>query len=549
MYLKQLLSNPIFSKSVLLTGKLGLDRLVDSVNLMDAPDIIHYVKPGQLLLSNGYFMKKEPALMMDLIQQMDKLGCSGLAVKTKRFKLDIPKSVLEKAESLSFPIIELSSVNHSLGEILEQSTGYLLENKNHELQYAISINKQFSSMTLQGKGMALIIETLAGILSAPVILLSHRLQIVEESEHFQDGMIRSLLNNILSALQVPFSNKEPDTLGLVHSLATDYRYMTVFPIHTYRNEGYIIQLNRDWKMDKLLMIAIEQAAHVIGMEFSKNQAVKERSRRYKNEFFSDLIDGFISDQEALHRGKKYGLDASRSMLLCIAKEDEISNYLKQPSLSFDETAISLRDKKYELIKRRISLLGIPFTMFTKSDQFISLFYVEELKWDEIVFVRKLEELSNFLYNNEGMSFSFGAGNLFTHILDIRFSYEEAAKALTYGQQMGKPRFVHTYQSNDVGYLFRMLPVEELKHFYEDTFKGFLTLNENEREELLKTLHVYYKNHCHLLDTAKELYIHRNTVIYRLEKCEKITGVPLKESMQSLRFQLAFAIKPLLFSKK
>lgn len=62
LYLKQLLSNPIFSKSVLLTGKLGLDRLVDSVNLMDAPDIIHYVKPGQLLLSNGYFMKKNPRL-------------------------------------------------------------------------------------------------------------------------------------------------------------------------------------------------------------------------------------------------------------------------------------------------------------------------------------------------------------------------------------------------------------------------------------------------------------------------------------------------------
>lgn len=545
MILKDLLNNPIYSKSVLLTEDIGLQRHVESINIMDAPDIIHYVKPGQLLLSNGYFMKNEPSLMLELIQQMNALGCSGLAVKTKRFKLEIPDTVLKEAEILSFPIIELSYINHSLGEILELSTSLLLENKNHELQYAIMIHKHFSSIAMQGMGFTPIIDTLSNTLAAPVLLISSRLQILKESPHFMNQQLRLLLPCILSPLEALPKTEDPIFLGLIHSFDTPYRYIIVVPIHTYRNEGYIIHLSSECDSNNLSMIAVEQATRVIGTEFSKNQAVKERSRRYKNEFFADLFDGFISEQEALHRGKKYGFDPSRNMILCIAKEDELSKYVKKSYNAYDETLLSLRDTQYEHIKRRLSFIGIPFTMFTKSDQFIILFFIEEQRWDETEFVNQLRKTIEQLDQSEGLSFSLGVGNLFNSILDIRLSFEEAGKALSYGYQSGKKQFVQTFQSSDVSYLFRMLPAEELAHFYDDTFKAFSDLNTTEREELLKTLHVYYRNHCHLLDTAKELFVHRNTVIYRLDKCEKISGVNLKDALESLRFQLAFAIEPLL----
>lgn len=89
---------------------------------------------------------------------------------------------------------------------------------------------------------------------------------------------------------------------------------------------------------------------MIGLELTKKQAVKERSRRYKNEYFSDLIQGFIrSEQEALHRGKKYGLQAKGSSVLIIAKKDEsLAGIPKQNSTSSgEERLISERDANYE----------------------------------------------------------------------------------------------------------------------------------------------------------------------------------------------------------
>ena len=63
--------------------------------------------------------------------------------------------------------------------------------------------------------------------------------------------------------------------------------------------------------------------------------------------------------------------------------------------------------------------------------------------------------------------------------------------------------------------------------------------------LLQTLSVYLETHCQLAETAKRLYIHRNTVIYRLEKCEEIIGRSLKDPEETLRLRMAFRIKALL----
>ncbi|MGO4375191.1 helix-turn-helix domain-containing protein, partial [Paenibacillus sp. MCAF20] len=84
---------------------------------------------------------------------------------------------------------------------------------------------------------------------------------------------------------------------------------------------------------------------------------------------------------------------------------------------------------------------------------------------------------------------------------------------------------------------------------EETFHSFASMSDGERKELLRTLKTFLDNQCQLLETAKQLFIHRNTVIYRLEKCEKLTGVNLKDHAESLRFRVAFAIEPFLKENK
>lgn len=553
LLLNQLLTNAIFAKSHIIAGQSGLSRSVQTVNIMDAPDIIHFLRPGELLLTNGYFMKQRPESLLELMRKMDQLKCSGLAVKTKRFALDIPQEVIDEANRIHFPIIEISSVEHSLGEILQRSTSIILDNKNDELQYSLTIHKQFSAMIMKGNGIPEMITALTQLLASPVLLLSSKLQVTAQSHHFQ----QSAMLPLLCAAEALLSGVPPipsaAQLCLLDPSLREYRHIELYPIFTYRHEGYLLAFQPKQAPSNQYGLTLEQASNVIGMEMTKRQAVKERSRRYKNEFFSDLIDGFIgSEQEALHRGRKYGLKPQGTWLLIAARKDELTgnqHAAKTASAVPDERLISERDVQYELIKRHFLTLGTDFVMFTKNDAFGMLLFIQESEWNEPEFLKLLGVMTEQLYEQSQLSISLGIGNPVTNVLDIGLSYSEAVKALQIGSQMRKTRFIQSYQSKDISYLFRMIPYDELGQFYEETFQCFAGTDELEQKELMRTLHVFYDTQCQLVETSKQLFVHRNTVIYRLDKCEKLMGIKLKDPVESLRFRIAFAIEPLLRAKK
>ncbi|WP_181150936.1 PucR family transcriptional regulator ligand-binding domain-containing protein [Paenibacillus sp. PCH8] len=323
---------PILSKAKVIAGHRGLDRLVQSINIMDAPDIVQFLKPGDMLLTNGYILKDSPDAHLAFITAMHTIGCAALAVKTQRFSLELSPQLLETADRLGFPIIELSEIDNTLGEIFQQSISAILQNKTHELHYALSIHKQFSTMIMQGKGIPSIVDTLSQLLSSPVLLLGSKKQVTASSHYAQQMDRPSLAAPILTFIEQypPFH-----TAISICLLTTDkYRHVELHPIFTDRHEGYLIAQYDSSAGSNLSTLALEQAVNVIGLELTKQQAVKERSRRYKNEYFSDLIQGFIrSEQEALHRGKKYGLQAQGSSVLILAKMDEALNGKPNQSLS------------------------------------------------------------------------------------------------------------------------------------------------------------------------------------------------------------------------
>ena len=315
----------------------------------------------------------------------------------QRFSLELSPQLLETADRLGFPIIELSEIDNTLGEIFQHSISAILQNKTHELHYALSIHKQFSTMVMQGKGIPSIVDTLSQLLSSPVLLLGSKKQITAGSHYAQQMDHQSLAAPILT-----FIDEHPSfhTAISICLLTTDkYRHAELHPIFTDRHEGYLIALY-DSSASSKLSTGAGQAVNVIGLELTKKQAVKERSRRYKNEYFSDLIQGFIrSEQEALHRGKKYGLQAKGSSVLIIAKKDEsLAGIPKQNSTSSgEERFISERDANYELIKQEFARLDLSFVMFTKNDQFGILVFLAESSWDEHTVVQQLERMAINLY--------------------------------------------------------------------------------------------------------------------------------------------------------
>ncbi|MED4956393.1 PucR family transcriptional regulator ligand-binding domain-containing protein, partial [Paenibacillus macerans] len=177
MELRELLRLPVYREMRVLAGQGGLNRSVKSVNMMDAPDIIDYLKPDELLLTTGYALRDKPGELLRLVRQMAGAGCAGLGIKTKRFLAEIPESVLALADELRFPLIELA-LSPSLGELLQESLNFILEKHNDELRYALRMHRDFSALIMKGGGHDAIIQALSGLVGGEGMLVDQRGRVI-----------------------------------------------------------------------------------------------------------------------------------------------------------------------------------------------------------------------------------------------------------------------------------------------------------------------------------------------------------------------------------
>ncbi|WP_181410181.1 MULTISPECIES: PucR family transcriptional regulator [unclassified Paenibacillus] len=549
MILADLLKIPCLSTSRVIAGEEGLNRIVYSVNMMDAPDIIDFLKPQELLLTTAYVIKDRPEALESLVSNMANVGCAGLMIKTKRFLPAIPIRVVEVANKLNFPIIELP-LDFSLGEIMNQSLSYILEKSADELRYALESHRHFTSIVLEGKSIPEIVQELSKLLDSPTLLLNHKLELISSSRHFQSAPYMALLPVIQHALTALPATRSTQSLSLVADADSPCRNVAVHPIQTYQPQGFLISFIDNPPTNKHPFMAMEQAANVISFEMLKQQAVKERSRRYKNEFFSDLVEGFVtSEQEVIHRGKRYGLNEHSTSLCIAAKKDAPAESNGINPASLEDSRFTEREELYQLIKKGFTDHGTPFVIFTKNDLFVVILsynpnepYLQET---EMELAELLKKIADEIYKRTQIAVSFGVGNPVQKLLDISVTYKEAFDALQTGYLSKKRMFVQFNHIKELADLLRMVPIGELKKFYLDTFQDLKGLEEKERKELMRTLMVFYENHCQIAETAKQLFVHRNTVIYRLDKCEQLTGRSLRTPSDSLRFRVAYLIEPLL----
>ncbi|MFD1772594.1 PucR family transcriptional regulator [Paenibacillus rhizophilus] len=548
MKLAELLKIPFLLESKVICGFQGLNRVVRSVNMMDAPDIIDFVKPDELLITTAYALKDSPEELVALIPELSAAGCVGLGIK-KRFWSAIPQEAIAVANEVGFPLIELP-LNVSLGDLINQAIDSILDKHADTLRNALKSHRQFSSLILKGQGIPEIVRDLAELLDSPVILLDQRMNLISASSHFREQAYQDLLPQIReSASQLP--DEERTSVSFFTDTAPEaLNYIAAHPIMTYQPQGFLLTLQHSAELQPLPVMIMEQAANVISFELLKKQAVKERSRRYKNDLFTDIVNGFMtSEQELIHRGKRYGLSENLpSLCIVIKQDDDLSR--RGPALPLsEEQQLSKREELYEVLKDAFRSRGHSFVLFSNKDQFVLILSVSKDKTAPVDTERMLREqlieICDDLYDREGISLSFGVGNPVDRLTDLPVTYKEAVEAWETAHSSKKRRFVQFYHVKKLTDLLRMLPVEELKKYYNETFKELNRLDEKERQDLMRTLVAYHDNNCQIAETAKQLFVHRNTVVYRLEKCEQLTGRKIRNTSDNLRFKVAYLMEQLI----
>ena len=140
----------------------------------------------------------------------------------------------------------------------------------------------------------------------------------------------------------------------------------------------------------------------------------------------------------------------------------------------------------------------------------------------------------------------GIGTLALHLRDLAKSYKEAQIAIEVGKVFDTERYVINYENLGIGRLIYQLPTTLCEMFLQEVFKK--NPIDALDQETLFTIYKFFENNLNVSETSRKLFVHRNTLVYRLEKIKKLTGLDLREFDDAITFKVALMVKKYLASR-
>ena len=224
-------------------------------------------------------------------------------------------------------------------------------------------------------------------------------------------------------------------------------------------------------------------------------------------------------------------------------------YLKSRELAFSNDA-----------RRCVILIRVPEKDDTAIyDTVVSLFpdknkdFVINISKTDIVLVKELraqtetgdlEKLARSIADTLTKEFYvtalIGIGTIITGIKDLARSFKEAQISLEVGKVFDTEKTIITYENLGIARLIYQLPTTLCDMFLKEIFKrGSI---ESLDSETLFTIQKFFENNLNVSETSRKLFVHRNTLVYRLEKIKKLTGLDLREFDDAIVFKVALMVK-------
>lgn len=157
-----------------------------------------------------------------------------------------------------------------------------------------------------------------------------------------------------------------------------------------------------------------------------------------------------------------------------------------------------------------------------------------------------ETISETLSTEFYMRVSIGISTVADTLKDLARAYKEARVALEVGKVFDTEKTIISYENLGIGRLVYQLPTTLCEIFLQEVFKRG-SLEALDRETLM-TVQSFFENNLNVSETSRKLFVHRNTLVYRLEKIRKLTGLDLREFDHAVTFKVALMVKKYLTNR-
>lgn len=513
MNVEQLLQLPELASIRLIGGTISA-RPIEKVTMMDAPDIMPYLQPNELIITTAYHLKQNDDYFVELIEAMALTGCAGIGIKLNRFLHAVPKAVIDAANRTSLPLILLPEAL-SLGEMSYRITEHILKSETLHLTAAIDVQRHLMTLLLKGHQIPRLVRELESMLSIRLHLLTPYLKPFTNA--FHDVALTKQLTAQLCALdQTCFSD-----------YTTRKSYM-IFHIPTkYEQPFLLIAENLPLPLSNAHQFIFMQALNVLGFAILQHELTTHQQYAVANNALKEALDQPISPKQRTQYEQSWAIPKH---FVCL-----YGKRIREDGLFPSQLPMQLQHLLIETLKES----HIPMQVFIIDEEIVMLYPLKDMAVSYHDFLETLcNELHDDIQRFFKVDYTFGISNQTPNLHYLKRAYKEAKKA-SMSQEGGVVTF---YKKKTFFELLEMIPNEDLRRYANATFKPLQHLSFEEQEVLLNTLEAFLETHCQISDTAKKLFIHRNTVLYRLNKCSTLLQKDLKDPEVTMQLRLALRIR-------
>lgn len=546
---KELLNLSSMKNAKVLAGELGLERNITRLNVMEVPDIINWVEEGEFLLTTAYSMKDNIQGLEQLIIDLNNKEVAGLGIKIKRYINEIPNQVLERAELLGFPLIEIP-FDISYSTILTESLTEIVNAHTNILSRISNIQNNLIKLMLDGGSLKEIAAAIHHSLDGNTVAIEEYImgtQIIMSSKNKK--IYKSLIDEEQDYLKRREIKKEHYKTGHTRSIdiIQDKEISRIsIPIYSENIDYGCIFIWEDKRvLSPVETKVLESSTPIIALDIHKKMTILEIEAESKTEFLKDLFSG---KEERIKRAFEklsylnFDINNSYSVIVIHIKENEIykkyktnvPNYISQLKIRLISIIDKIsKDENYNIISTP-RFDGVVMLFGSRQDTKDS-----RIKRDIKKFCMKILSYAEHEGFNEYLNMGIGRNS--DSPKEIWVSNREALKVNEY-QNKQKGDKILFYE--DLG-IYKILSFEglrpELNKFYKDILQGLVNYDKEKGTDLIITLKKYFEFEGNLKKISESMFVHYNTVVYRLQRIKDITNKDLNSYEDRLNFQIALQI--------
>jgi purine catabolism regulator len=411
----------------------------------------------------------------------------------------------------------------------------LLSQKSILLERGVQIQTRLTQIAARGEGLPGLVAAMREMTQRGILVQDKRLLPIASSPSVS---LRSIWEDLLDQLEnfstLPETLRDRRQAGESPALAVEELpgglERAVVPIVVDdMARGYLSAIGMAGELDQTDRLVIEQGALVCAVEMARAKAVRETEKRLHGDLLSALLHQTLSARDARLWARNMGLDLEQQhTALRLAWESP------SPSLRRLET----------LVNGEVARSGLRAIVSSVSAEVICICESSPEAGRPAAAIDLAQSVVDLAAKEfPGSVVRCGIGTPAADLGEWQISFRQAGQALEMARRLGERKPLYYMELSVYRLLMQLEDHPDLKAFLQETL-GSILAHEN-ADELLGTLEEYFAHNGNLSQTAEALFIHRNTLTYRLERIASISKLDLENPDTRLAVQLALRIRRML----